>query len=98
MGFFGNISAIGKINTLLKQIDQKIDAIYYEARSPYPNSNRVRVEAGTIVVLMSEIADIADNAGNSVKLTHYYLKGQRLTLMEISQVLAAFIAECEKCC
>lgn len=97
MGFFSNLSSINKINTLLKQIEPKIDAIYYEARNPYPNPNRIRVEAGSIVVLMSEIADIADSAGNSVKLTHYYLKGQRLTLPQISQVLAAFIAECEKC-
>lgn len=91
MGFFNNYKNIGKINTLLKQIEPKVNAIEYEAQSPYPNRNRIRVEAGTISVLMSEIMDIAGASGNSVLLAPYYFFGRKMSLMQISGVLAQLV-------
>lgn len=91
MGFFNNVKNIGKINTLLKQIEPKVNAIEYEAQSPYPNRNRIRVEAGTISVLMSEIMDIAGASGNSVLLAPYYFFGRKMSLMQISAVLAQLV-------
>ncbi len=91
MGFFNNFKNIGKINTLLKQIEPKVNAIEYDAQSPYPNRNRIRVEAGTISVLMSEIMDIARNSGNSVLLAPYYFFGKKMSLMQISAVLAQLV-------
>ncbi len=91
MGFFNNYKNIGKINTLLKQIEPKVNAIQYEAESPYPNRNRIRVEAGTISVLMSEIMDIAGASGNSVLLAPYYFFGRKMSLMQISAVLAQLV-------
>lgn len=91
MGFFNNYKNIGKINTLLKQIEPKVNAIEYEAQSPYPNRNRIRVEAGTISVLMSEIMDIAGASGNSVLLAPYYFFGKKMSLMQISAVLAQLV-------
>ena len=91
MGFFNNVRNIGKINTLLKQIEPKVNAIQYEAESPYPNRNRMRVEAGTISVLMSEIMDIAGSSGNSVLLAPYYFFGRKMSLMQISAVLAHLV-------
>jgi len=91
MGFFNNYKNIGKINTLLKQIEPKVNAIQYEVESPYPNRNRIRVEAGTISVLMSEIMDIAGASGNSVLLAPYYFFGRKMSLMQISAVLAQLV-------
>lgn len=91
MGFFNNYKNIGKINVLLKQIEPKVNAIEYEAQSPYPNKNRIRVEAGTISVLMSEIMDIAGASGNSVLLAPYYFFGRKMSLMQISAVLAQLV-------
>lgn len=91
MGFFNNYKNIGKINTLLKQIEPKVKAIEYEAQSPYPNRDRMRVEAGTISVLMSEIMDIAGSSGNSVILAPYYFFGRKMSLMQISAILAQLV-------
>jgi hypothetical protein len=91
MGFFNNYKNIGKINILLKQIEPKVNAIQYEVESPYPNRNRIRVEAGTISVLMSEIMDIAGASGRSVLLAPYYFFGRKMSLMQISAVLAQLV-------
>ena len=91
MGLFSDYRNIGKINVLLKQIEPKVQAIEYEASSPYPNKNRIRVEAGTISVLMSEIMDIADASGNPVRLTHYYLFGRKMNLIQISAALGELV-------
>lgn len=96
MGFFNNVKNVGKINTLLKQIEPKVDAIQYEVQSNYPNRNRIRVEAGTISVLMCEIMDIAGASGNSVKLAPYYFFGRKMNLMQISAVLAELVALSEQ--
>lgn len=96
MGFFNNYKNIGKINTLLKQIEPKVNAIEYEAQSPYPNRNRIKIEAGTISVLMSEIMDIAGSSGNSVLLAPYYFFGRKMSLMQISAVLAQLVEMSER--
>ena len=95
MGLFSNMSDIGRINALLKQIDPKISAILYETQSPYPNVNRLKVESGSISVLMSEVMDIACKAPNSVKLAPYYLIGRKIRLPEISAFLAEIVERCE---
>ena len=95
MGFFDNLRNINKINTLLKQIEPKVNAIEYETQSPFPNRNRIRVEAGTISVLMDEIVNIADSSGRSVQLAPYYFFGRKLSLMDISSILARLIAMTE---
>ena len=94
MGLFSNMSDIGRINALLKQIDPKISAILYETQSPYPNVNRLKVESGSISVLMSEVMDIACKAPNSVKLAPYYLIGRKIRLPEISAFLAEIVELC----
>ena len=96
MGLFSNMSDIGRINALLKQIDPKISAILYETQSPYPNVNRLKVESGSISVLMSEIMDIACKSPNSVKLAPYYLMGRKMRLPEISTFLAEIVERCEQ--
>ncbi len=96
MGILTNYKNIGKINTLLKQIEPKVNAIQYEAESPYPNRDRIRIEAGTISVLMSEIMDIAGSSGNSVLLAPYYFFGRKMSLMEISSMLAHLVEMSEK--
>lgn len=96
MGFFSSMNNINKINTLLKQIEPKIDAIQYEAGSAYPNRQRIKMEAGTISVLMSEIVDIADRSSNTVKLAPYYLFGRKMNLFQISATLAGLVEGCER--
>ena len=96
MGLFSNMSDIGQINALLKQIDPKISAILYETESPYPNINRLKVESGSISVLMSEVMDIACKTPNSVKLAPYYLMGRKMRLPEISAFLAEIVERCER--
>lgn len=96
MGLFSNMSDIGRINALLKQIDLKISAILYETESPYPNINRLKVESGSVAVLMSEVMDIACKAPNSVKMAPYYLMGRKMRLPEISAILAEIVERCER--
>ena len=91
MGFFSNLKSINKINVMLKQIEQKVNNIEYELNSPYPNRNRLRVESGTISVLMSEIMDIASSSGNSVLLAPYYFFGNKTNLLEIGMKLAKLV-------
>ena len=55
MGFFSNFGAIGKINTLIKQLEPKLDYIASELNYPHSaNRERLRVECGTVSVLMGE--------------------------------------------
>lgn len=96
MGFFSGMSDIIRINALLKQIEPKISAIQYEAQSPFPNVNRIKVESGSISVLMSEVMDIAYRAPNSVKLAPYFLMGQKMRLPEISAFLAEIVETCDQ--
>lgn len=92
MGFFNNFRNIGKINTLLKQIEPKVDAIYYETNSPYPNVSRIKMEAATIAVLMNEVLETANASGNSVKLAPYFFHGKKASLEQISAVLVHLVA------
>ena len=56
MGFFSNYKAIGRINVLIKQLEPKLDYIARELQFPSSvNRERLRVECGTVTVLMSEI-------------------------------------------
>ena len=91
MGFFNDFRNCGKINTLLKQIEPKVDAIYYETNSTYPNVSRIKMEAATIAVLMNEVLEIANASGNSVKLASYYFHGRKASLQQISAVLVQLV-------
>ena len=96
MGIFSSFSDLNKINTLLKQIEPKLEAIQYEVNSPYPNKNRIRVECGTISILMSEIMDIADRSSNSVRTASYFLFGRKMNLFQISIAIAGLVEVCER--
>lgn len=92
MGFFSNIGAINKMNVLLKQIEPKLDFIILECSNPYTaDKAKIRVECGTVSVLMSEIMDIVDSAGRTVFLAPYFLKGKKLNLPEISGIVAQVV-------
>jgi len=45
---------------------------------------------------MSDITDIADRSGNSVKLAPYYLFGRKMDLVQIFSVLIEVIEQCEQ--
>lgn len=96
MGFFSSMGDINRINTLIKQIEPKVDAIQYECSSPYPNRNRIKVECGSISVLMSDIMTIADRSSNTVKLAPYYLFGRKVNLVQLSAIMAGLIEGCER--
>lgn len=92
MGFFSNMGAINKINVLLKQVEPKLNFIIKECSNPYyADKNRLKVECGTVSVLMSEIMDIVDSAGRSVFLAPYFLAGKKLSLPEISGIVAQIV-------
>ena len=95
MGFFSNLGSI-KINVLLKQLEPKVEYIYHETQSYSPNLNKIKIECRAIGVLMSDIIDIADRSGNSVKLAPYYLFGRKMDLVQISSVLIEVIEQCEQ--
>lgn len=96
MGFFSNFGSIGKINTLIKQIEPKFDYIYGEIQYPQTaNRARLQVECGTISVLMDEIMSIACNSSHSVMLAPYYFKGKKMSLMDLSGLLASIISAAE---
>lgn len=78
MGFFSNFGSIGKINTLIKQIEPKFDYIYGEIQYlQTANRAQLQVECGTISVLMDEFMSIASNFSRSVILAPYYFKGEK---------------------
>lgn len=78
MGFFSNFGSIGKINTLIKQIEPKFDYIYGEIQYPQTaNRARLQVECGTISVLMDEIMSIASNSSRSVILDLIISRGKK---------------------
>lgn len=95
MGFFSNIGAIQRINTLLKTIEPKVTAIQNECNRSYPNKEKIQIEARTICVLMSEIMDIADSSGESVRSVSYFFFGEKTNLIHISMVLTNLIEMCE---
>ena len=95
MGLLSTLSNVNKINTLLKQIEPKIQAIEYEANSLQPNRNRVTIECRTIAVLMNEILEIATKSSTTVQEAPYYLFGRKMSLIQISMATAALIEACE---
>ena len=91
MGFISDYKNIGKINTLLKQIEPKVATIFSEVQSFPPDKEKMRDAAGNISVLMSEIMEIANSSGRSVQLTHYYFLGKKSDLVQISNLLAGIV-------
>ena len=97
MGFFSNYNAIGRINALIIQLDPKLDYIAGELQYPYSiNKDRLRVECGTVSVLMSEIADIIQSSGRSVFLAPYYFKGRKMTIMDLHGIAASLVQQAEE--
>ena len=97
MGFFSNYNAIGRINTLIKQLEPHLDYIAGELNYPsYVNKERLRVECGTVSVLMGEITDILQNAGRSVFLAPYYFKGKKMTIMDLHGIAASLVQQAEE--
>ncbi|WP_289074093.1 hypothetical protein [uncultured Bacteroides sp.] len=97
MGFFSNYNAIGRINALIKQLEPKLDYIAGELQYPYSiNKERLRVECGTVSVLMSEIADIIQSSGRSVFLAPYYFKGKKMTIMDLHGIAASLVQQAEE--
>lgn len=97
MGFFSNYNAIGRINALIKQLEPKLDYIASELQYPYSaNKERLRVECGTVSVLMSEIADIVQSSGRSVFLAPYYVKGKKMTIMDLHGIAASLVQQAEE--
>lgn len=97
MGFFSNYNAIGCINALIKQLEPKLDYIASELQYPYSvNKERLRVECGTVSVLMSEIADIVQSSGRSVFLAPYYFKGKKMTIMDLHGIAASLVQQAEQ--
>ncbi|WP_337650881.1 hypothetical protein [Phocaeicola plebeius] len=97
MGFFSNYNAIGRINALIKQLEPKLDYIAGELQYPYSiNKERLRVECGTVSVLMSEIADIVQSSGRSVFLAPYYFKGKKMTIMDLHGIAASLVQQAEE--
>lgn len=97
MGFFSNYNAIGRINALIKQLEPKLDYIASELQYPYSvNKERLRVECGTVSVLMSEIADIVQSSGRSVFLAPYYFKGKKMTIMDLHGIAASLVQQAEQ--
>lgn len=97
MGFFSNYNAIGRINTLIKQLEPHLDYIVRELNYPsHINKERLRVECGTVSVLMGEITDILQNAGRSVFLAPYYFKGKKMTIMDLHGIAASLVQQAEE--
>ncbi|MCF0125957.1 MAG: hypothetical protein HUJ68_09460 [Clostridia bacterium] len=93
------MGSIKKINVLLKQIEPKLDFILRETEYPaIADKNKIFVECRTICVLMNEIMDIVGTSGQMVFLAPYFLKGKKLTLPEISQIVAQIVDKGERIC
>lgn len=94
MGFFSNMNAIRKINVLIKQLEPKLDYIASELQYPHSvNKQRLRMECGTVSVLMTEISDILENAGQSVFTATYFFKGRKITIMDLHELAASLVQE-----
>lgn len=97
MGLFSNFNAIGRINTLIKQLEPKLDYIARELQYPYSvNKERLRVECGSVSVLMGEITDILQNSGRSVFLAPYYFKGRKMTIMDLNKIAMSLVQQAEE--
>lgn len=97
MGFFDTMKGINKVNTLIKQLEPKLDYIAGEIQYPYSaNKAKLQVECGSVSVLMVEIMDIIEKSPRAVYLTHYYLNGRRLSIMEIASIAASLIEQAER--
>lgn len=96
MGLFSNYRNIGRINTLITQLEPKFDYIAHEINYPYSaNVVRLKSECMTVAVLMNEILDIMSNSGNSVLLAPYYLYGRKMSIQEICMYARVLIEKAE---
>ena len=96
MGFFSEIGAIRKINTLLKTIEPKVTAIQNECKTLHPSVEKIKIDARTICVLMNEIMEIADSEGDTVRTATFFFFDEKTNLINISRVLAEMISMCEE--
>ncbi len=96
MGFFSGIGAINKINTLLRTIEPKVTAIENECRTLHPSVSKIKKDAHTVCVLMNEIIEIADSAGESVRTATFFFFNEKTNLINISRVLADMISMCNQ--
>ena len=95
MFFFSNLGAISKINTLLKTIESKVNAIYDELQSPYTNKNKIKNDAHAIAVLLNEVIDIADSASDSVHYAPYFFLKKKSNLPHIVLIIVDIITMCD---
>lgn len=97
MGFFDTMKGINKVNTLLKQLEPKLDYIAGEIQYPYSaNKAKLQVECSSVSVLMVEIMDVIEQSPRAVYLTHYYLRGRKLSIMEIASIAAYLVEQAER--
>lgn len=96
MGFFSNMEAIQKINTLLKSVETKISSIQKEVDTLHPNADKIKAEAHIICILMGEVCEIAESTGESVNSISYFFFGEKLKLREISMMTAEFVKMCNE--
>lgn len=97
MGLFSNFNAIGRINTLIKQLEPHLDYIAGELKYPnYVNKERLRVECGSVSVLMGEITDILQSSGRSVFLAPYYFKGNKMTITDLNGIAMSLVQQAEQ--
>lgn len=94
MGFFANCRAIGRINVLIKQLEPKFDYIAGELQFPFSaNRERLRAECVAVTVLMGEILDIVEASGESLFRTPFFLKGHKISIMDLNGIAASLIQQ-----
>lgn len=59
-------------------------------------STRLRVECGTVSVLIGEITDILQSSGRSVFLAPYYFKDKKMTIMDLNEIAMSLIQRAEQ--
>ncbi len=97
MGFFSNYKNIGRINTLITQLEPKLDYIAHEINYPVSaNVVRLKSECMTVAVLMNEILEIMSHSGRSVILAPYYLHDQKCNIQDICMYASALIEKAER--
>lgn len=85
-----------KINNILKAIETIVTAIQNEFEELHPNVDKIQANAHTIRILVAEIYDIANSANESVSTISCFFFGEKMTLREISIILADFANMCNE--
>lgn len=94
MGLLSNMDSIKKINDLLKLVETRVTSVQNEAEALHPSVEKIKAEAHIICMLMGEVCDIADSAGESVNSISYFFFGEKMKLREISMIMAEFVKMC----